>query len=71
MEKSNIRAISTHPFQPDRPAIPMLQKLESDSIPTQAAIAQRAYEYFHKRGGRHGLDKQDWFSAERDLMLRN
>jgi hypothetical protein len=31
------------------------------------AIAQRAYEKFLARGGRHGDDLRDWFEAEKEL----
>jgi hypothetical protein len=30
-------------------------------------IARRAYERFEARGGEHGRDQEDWFSAEQEL----
>jgi len=30
-------------------------------------IAKRAYELFQLRGGEHGHDGEDWFTAEREL----
>jgi len=30
-------------------------------------VARRAYELFLERGGTHGRDWDDWFSAERQL----
>jgi hypothetical protein len=30
-------------------------------------IAQRAYELYLARGGSHGQDMEDWFTAEREL----
>lgn len=34
----------------------------------QEAIAHRAYELFEARGGQHGLDLQDWFRSETELL---
>ena len=31
-------------------------------------IAQRAYELYLARGGKHGQDMEDWFRAERELV---
>jgi hypothetical protein len=31
-------------------------------------VARRAYELFLSRGGEHGHDLDDWFSAERELL---
>jgi len=30
-------------------------------------IAIRAYELFQRRGGHHGLDREDWFEAKRQV----
>ena len=30
-------------------------------------VADRAYEFFQRRGGAHGHDQEDWFEAERLL----
>jgi hypothetical protein len=73
MEKRNlrrsIREISKRVFKPHaQPLVgSVIQKMEIDWVPTQEAIARRAYETFHNRGGRDGFDQQDWFAAERDL----
>jgi HSP20 family molecular chaperone IbpA len=34
----------------------------------QLAIACRAYELFETRGCEHGLDREDWFRAESELL---
>ena len=31
-------------------------------------IARRAYELFLQRGGEHGRDREDWLTAERELL---
>ena len=31
-------------------------------------ISQRAYELFHRRGGHHGQDLDDWFRAEQEVL---
>lgn len=35
---------------------------------TNALIAQRAYEIFESRGGAHGSDPDDWFTAEGEVL---
>jgi HSP20 family molecular chaperone IbpA len=35
---------------------------------TNSLIAQRAYEIFQSRGGVHGADQDDWFSAEDEVL---
>ncbi|MGA7794665.1 MAG: DUF2934 domain-containing protein [Candidatus Acidiferrales bacterium] len=35
---------------------------------TNALIAQRAYEIYQFRGGGHGSDQDDWFSAEQEVL---
>jgi Protein of unknown function (DUF2934) len=36
--------------------------------PSEEEIRMRAYELFVMRGGTHGDDLADWFTAVRDLM---
>lgn len=33
-------------------------------------IRRRAYEIYEERGGRHGLDQDDWFRAEQEVTAR-
>jgi len=40
-----------------------------DRRPTDEQIAVRAYEIYLARGGEHGRDQDDWYQAERELML--
>jgi HSP20 family molecular chaperone IbpA len=35
---------------------------------TNSLIAQRAYEIYQVRGGGHGSDHEDWFSAEQEVL---
>jgi hypothetical protein len=37
-------------------------------VDMQARIAQRAYELFHRRGGHHGQDLEDWLKAEQEVL---
>lgn len=39
-----------------------------DMNETDSLIAQRAYEIYQSRGGAHGSDQEDWFSAEREVL---
>jgi len=36
--------------------------------PSYDDVARRAYELFLERGGTHGQDRNDWLSAERQLL---
>ena len=53
----------------DRPAPASSRRkvVASPVAPTPDAIAARAYEIYLERGGGHGADEDDWFSAEREL----
>ena len=35
---------------------------------TDALVAQRAYEIYQSRGGGHGSDQDDWFTAEQEVL---
>ncbi len=35
---------------------------------TRTLIAQRAYEIYWSRGGAHGSDQDDWFTAEQEIL---
>ena len=37
------------------------------ATPTNADLAERAYEQYLARGGKHGHDVNDWLRAEREL----
>jgi hypothetical protein len=37
----------------------------------RARIAERAYELYHRRGGHHGQDLDDWFTAERETFAED
>ena len=45
------------------------QTSDADRRPTGEQIAARAYEIYLARGSEHGRDQDDWFQAERELML--
>jgi len=36
--------------------------------PAHEQIERRAYEIFVARGASHGMDKEDWFRAEREIL---
>lgn len=40
----------------------------SDSPHLHGRIADRAHELYTHRGGHHGLDLEDWFEAERQVL---
>ena len=56
---------------PDRPDISeTLVARETTSEPSDDEIRERAYEMYLERGGKHGLDFDDWVRAERELRQR-
>ena len=40
----------------------------ADPPDLHARIADRAHELYTHRGGHHGMDWQDWFEAERQIL---
>ncbi len=64
------RATATSPSRTSQP----VQVVEADVLDrmneTREDIAQRAYEIYQSRGGRHGADQEDWFQAEGELLPR-
>jgi hypothetical protein len=36
---------------------------------TREQIENRAYEIYARRGGENGSDQEDWFAAERELLV--
>jgi len=51
-------------FEPERATSSLLAEMES----TAAAIRQRAFDYYQRRGGASGNDLDDWLRAERELI---
>lgn len=41
----------------------------SHQKPTAAEIQNRAYQLWQKNGRRHGNDQNDWYQAEKELLL--
>jgi HSP20 family molecular chaperone IbpA len=50
-------------------AVPVVEADVFDRMnETTSLIAQRAFEIYESRGGAHGFDRDDWFTAERELL---
>lgn len=50
-------------------AVPVIEADIFDRMnETRELIAQRAYEIYQARGGRHGFDQDDWFAAEKEIL---
>jgi len=56
----------------EQPLKQPVQVLEADLLDrmneTDSLIAERAYEIYQTRGGGHGSDQDDWFSAEEEVL---
>jgi hypothetical protein len=50
-------------------AEPLMENLSANGD-VQVRIAERAYELYHRRGGHHGQDLNDWFAAEREVLTQ-
>ena len=46
-------------------------KIPSGNGDARARIAERAYELYHRRGGHHGQDLEDWFVAEQEILAED
>ena len=42
-------------------------KVSAKPLPSDDAVARRAYERWEQSGGTHGDDQRHWYEAERDL----
>jgi hypothetical protein len=55
--------------------LPAVMEQESKTPSTngdvQARITERAYELYHRRGGHHGQDLDDWFAAEQEIWAED
>jgi hypothetical protein len=47
---------------------PMRRKNSKLTPPTYEAISRLAYEKYEARGRLHGFDREDWLSAEAELL---
>jgi hypothetical protein len=60
------------PLQSHTPTTLLIPQTEEDLRgeiqQVQRMIARRAYYLFMERGCRHGLDQEDWFRAEEELL---
>lgn len=45
---------------------PLLNSPSSGDV--EVRITERAYELYHRRGGHHGQDLDDWLTAEREVL---
>jgi len=56
--------------RPARPSsLTPVPSIAPSTVPTNEAVARRAYELFLERGGEHGHDVEDWLRAERELAF--
>lgn len=49
------------------PRVSEANRFERGGAPTHDEIRRRAYELYLARGGRHGMDHDDWYRAEQEL----
>lgn len=65
------RAKKSSAVKPHNPP-PAVEEQERKTPPTngdvQPRIAERAFELYHRRGGHHGQDLDDWFLAEQEIL---
>ncbi len=40
------------------------------AVNLEEEVRRRAYEIYQERGGTHGLDQDDWYRAEQEVMAR-
>jgi hypothetical protein len=64
MSESNFQVSLRQPKRPNGSVQPTVSAIRV----SEEAIAKRAYERFLSRGCVHGLDKEDWTVASRELL---
>jgi hypothetical protein len=71
---SKSRAKKSSGVKTDKP-LPAVEeqgrKTPSANGEVQPRIAERAYELYHRRGGHHGQDLDDWFLAEQEILAED
>ena len=50
------------------PAKARPKEIETESIPLEEQIRQRAYEIYLQRGGQDGSELDDWLRAEQEII---
>jgi HSP20 family protein len=70
--KKDVMQSKKEPLQSHTPTTLLIPQTEEDLRgeiqQVQRMIARRAYYLFMERGCRHGLDQEDWFRAEEELL---
>jgi hypothetical protein len=73
--KEDVMQSKKEPLQSHTPTTLLIPQTEEDLRgeiqQVQRMIARRAYYLFMERGCRHGLDQEDWFRAEEELLRRS
>lgn len=75
IKKTSARKTGSHAATPSQASASVLPAQAATVHLTDgdlsARIAQRAHELFHRRGGHHGQDLDDWFRAEQEVLAEH
>jgi Protein of unknown function (DUF2934) len=72
VKKPRVKKASATKIQKPLPAVMEQEsKTPSTNGDVQARITERAYELYHRRGGHHGQDLDDWFAAEQEILAQD
>jgi hypothetical protein len=72
VKKPRVKKASVTKIQKPLPAVTEQEsKTPSTNGDVQTRITERAYELYHRRGGHHGQDLDDWFAAEQEILAED
>lgn len=69
-KQPKVNKVVVIPPQATPPAPLVIAASEPHSSASQRQVRERAFGIFEKRGSKPGLDLQDWFRAERQILAQ-
>jgi Protein of unknown function (DUF2934) len=64
------KQVLTMPEAGSVPTVRKISPLNGPSADLEAKIRERAYQLYQERGSTPGLETEDWFRAEREIIAR-
>jgi len=68
IEKTSRREAPSAVEEPTTSGVTEFMNPQPTNGDVEVRITQRAYELFHRRGGHHGQDLDDWLVAEQEVL---
>lgn len=69
--RQSLQDLRTTPPSPKPAAAAVEVPSKKETSVSMDAVAGRAYEKYLSRAGEHGHDQEDWYEAERELLIES